>query len=287
MIRVDRSFRSSAGEIAFGAVGQGPDVLLVHGTPSSSVIWEGVVERLADSFRFHFLDLPGYGASEKHEGQDVRLRTFARVVAELVEHVGLTRPVLVGHDFGGATVLGAHLVEGVDTPGIAVADAVAVNPWGTPFSLHVRDNKDTFAAVPGYVHEAVIAAHLQTTGARPLPDDMVSALVAPWTGDEGQAAYYRQVALYDHEYTARLEPLYPTIAVPTLVLWGAEDGWIPLSAGRRLHGMIPGAALEVLPDAGHFSMIDTPGLFARLLGGWLATLERSTATAARQAAGTA
>lgn len=266
---LNRRFRSSAGEIAYGAEGDGPDVILVHGTPTSSVIWRGVIDRLRHSYRLHYLDLPGYGASDKFEGQEVRLRSFARVLAELIAHLGLEPPHLVGHDFGAAAVLGCHLVEGVPVRSITVADGVVLNPWGTPFSRHVRDHEQVFAQVPGYVHRAVLAAHLATAVSRKLPDATERTLIEPWTGEVGQAAYYRQVGQYDYAYTGSLEALYPRIEVPTLILWGEEDQWVSIAEGARLRSLIPGARLETLPDAGHFSMLDCPALFARLLVSWL------------------
>src|SRR5262245_58882016 len=81
----------------------------------------------------HFLDLPGYGRSDKFEGQEVRLRSFARVLREFVEHVGLRRPHLVGHDFGAAVVLGANLSENVEVSSLTLADGVVLNPWGTDY----------------------------------------------------------------------------------------------------------------------------------------------------------
>ncbi|WP_155992444.1 alpha/beta fold hydrolase [Fodinicurvata fenggangensis] len=266
---LSRRFASSLGEVAWDTAGEGPDLLLVHGTPTSSVIWRPVIERLKKHYRLTWLDLPGYGASQKFAGQEVRLRAFARVVREFCREAGLKRPHMVGHDFGAAAVLGAHLVEGQEVASLVVADGVVLNPWGTDFSLHVSRHEAVFAAVPEYVHLAQLRAHLATAVARPLDRETEAALLAPWSGQDGQAAYYRQVAQYDHAYTAQLEQLYPELKVPFLVLWGALDQWVDIAVGRRLQQMVPEAELRVLPDAGHFSMLDTPGLFSRELENWL------------------
>ncbi len=263
--QVNERFRSVAGEIAWGMAGTGPDVVLVHGTPANSVIWNGVIERLQDSYRFYYLDLPGYGGSEKFDGQDVRLRSFARTLREFLEYCGIDRPHLVGHDFGASTVMGAHLMEEVNVASLVVADGVLLNPWGTPFSLHIRQYEKVFAVLPDYIHRAILAAHLATSVARPLPPEIEAALLEPWTGNIGQPAYYRQKAQFDHEYTSWLEELYPSIEVPVTVLWGEHDRWIIPDEGRRFCSMVAGAELRMLPDAGHFSMVDTPGLFAREL----------------------
>ncbi len=262
-------FDSSCGEIAHTMIGEGPDVVLVHGTPTSSIVWDGVVARLKERYRFHLLDLPGYGQSAKFEGQEVRLRSFARVLAEWLEAKGLDNPILVGHDFGGGTVFGAHLIEKVPVTAICVSDGVVLSPWGTPFSRLVKEHEDVFAAVPEYVHDAMLRAHLATAVSRTLDPDLMQTLIDPWLGEVGQAAYYRQIGQFDYEYTDQLELLYASIEVPTMIFWGEEDQWVDIGEGQRLQALIPGAEMRTLPDAGHFTMLDAPGLFSQYLDVWL------------------
>jgi len=77
-------------------------------------------------FRCHVIDLPGYDPSDKFDGQEVRLRSFAHVLREYLADRGLSRPILVSHDFGAAAVLGAHLVEQVPVRALAVVDGVVL-----------------------------------------------------------------------------------------------------------------------------------------------------------------
>jgi pimeloyl-ACP methyl ester carboxylesterase len=266
------TFTSSQGNIRYDIHGEGAPIVLVHGTPSSSFVWDKVWPRLAARWQIVTYDLAGYGASDKYADQDVRLRTQARVLAELIAHLGLERPHLVGHDFGAATVLGAHLAEEVPVKSLTIIDGVTLNPWGTPYSLLVRANVGVFQALPAYVHEAMLAAHLRSAVSRILDDTTLQALLAPWTGEVGQAAYYRQVAQYDHDFTGFLETRYPRIKVPTQILWGAEDRWIAPETAPRLQALIPGARLSYLPDAGHFAMLDTPNAVTERIAGFLESL---------------
>lgn len=266
------SFASSQGLVRFARLGQGAPVVLVHGTPASSFIWSRVARRLAARREVVIYDLPGYGVSGKSAGQDVRLRCQARVLAELLRHLAVSRPHLIGHDFGAATVLGAHLIEQVDAASLTVIDGVTLNPWGTPYSLLVQRNIAVFEAIPSHIHKAALEAHLRTAMNRVADDSTLQALVAPWLGEIGQPAYYRQVAQYDHDFTARLEGLYPTIRVPTQILWGAEDQWVDPHNAARLQALIPGAGLAYLPDAGHFAMLDTPNAVAERIEAFLDSL---------------
>ena len=265
-LELNESVDVTQGTVAYGRFGEGPAVVLVHGTPSNAQVWRNVVPRLADAFEVIVYDLCGYGLSTVHEGQDTRLRSQARTLGQLVEHWGVDRPHLVGHDFGGATVLGAHLKEGVAASSLTIFDAVVLNPWGTEFSLLVKENIGVFESIPNYVHEAMIEAHLKTATYHPLRPDVLTMLMAPWRGDAGKRAYLRQVADYDHECTAELETLYPRISVPTQIMWAEHDRWVDPDVGRKLHKLIPDSTFELMEDAGHFAMEDSPGRIAARIG---------------------
>lgn len=268
-IALDKVADTAQGTVAWTSLGHGPAVVLVHGTPASSLLWREIAPKLAETRTVYIYDLPGYGESEKYEGQQVRLRDQAAVLAELVGQWGLEAPDLIGHDFGAATVLGAHLVEGVPVRSLAVIDGVVLSPWGTPFSRHVRDNVEIFAGVPAHAHKAMLEAHLRTAVFGTLDDATRDALIEPWLGPEGQAAYFRQVAQYDYDYTDVLEPRYASMGVPVAVFWGEQDQWVDISVGRKLAAMVPGARFEPIRDAGHFAMLDRPGEVAARFADWL------------------
>jgi pimeloyl-ACP methyl ester carboxylesterase len=82
---------------------------------------------------------------------------------------------------------------------------------------------------------------------------------------------YRQIAQGDQRHTDEIEPLYAQITAPTLVIWGEADPWIPAARGAELAQRIPGARLEILPNAGHLVQEDQPDELARLLRGHLET----------------
>ena len=94
-------------------------------------------------------------------------------------------------------------------------------------------------------------------------------LTEPWLSDAGQAAFYRQIAQADERFTDEIEPRYAEVAVPTIVVWGEEDAWIPADRARRLTTTIPGAELVVVPGAGHLIQLDQPVALATTLHRWL------------------
>lgn len=255
---LSQRFAFAGDEIAFDIFGDGAPLVLIHGTPFSSHVWHAIGRELARDFRIHVFDLLGYGQSTMREGQDVSLGVQNRVLAALLDHWGLARPKVLAHDFGGATALRAHLLNGCDYDKLLLFDPVAVRPWGSPFVQHVRRHEAAFAGMPAYMHEALLAAYIRGAIHRPFSDAELEPYLAPWRGPAGQAAFYRQIAQMDLRYTDEVEPHYGDLRCPLALLWGAEDGWIPPARGEALQAMVPGATLTLIPKAGHLMQEDAP-----------------------------
>ena len=259
-------FATDAGDIAWDRFGDGPAVVLVHGTPWSSWTWRRVARALSEHFSLYVFDLLGFGASDKRPEQDVSLAAHGRRLVALCDFWQLERPAVVAHDIGGAVALRAHLLHGRQMAALALVDVVVLAPWGTAFFQLVRDHESVFGELPSAIHEGLLRAYVQTAHPRPLDSDLEAALISPWLGAAGQSAFYRQIAHSDQSDTDEIEPLLGQISTPTLVVWGEADPWIPLEHAHQLARRIPGARLAVLESAGHLVQEDEPDRLIRLVG---------------------
>lgn len=203
------------------------------------------------------------------EGQDVSLATQGLLLVDLLEHWQLTDPHVVAHDYGGAVALRAHLLHGARFRTLALVDVVALAPWGSEFFRLVGEHSSVFARIPPPLPEALVRAYIAGAAHRRLTDEQLDMLVAPWLGGPGQAAFYRQIEQADQRYTDEIEPLYPKIEMPVLIVWGAEDAWIPIDRAHRLAGVIPDAQLQIVRDAGHLIQLDAPEPLTAALQRWL------------------
>lgn len=256
--------------VRWAAAGAGPPVVFCHGTPWSSALWAPYAEALAGRYRVFLWDMPGYGSSSKDAEHRVSLDVQGRLLADLLDHWELARPHVVAHDYGGAVALRAHLLHGAAYASLALVDVVALAPWGSEFFRLVRDNAEVFAALPPAVHEGALRAYIAGASHTGLTEEHLEMLAAPWRGPVGQAAFYRQIAQADQAYTDEIEPLYPSLDLPVLVVWGTEDTWIPVDRAHRLAGAVPGAELELVEGAGHLIQLDSPVVLATTLHRWLA-----------------
>ncbi|QPC89406.1 alpha/beta fold hydrolase [Mesorhizobium sp. INR15] len=258
MISPTQTFDWNGTSIAWGTVGSGPPLVLVHGTPFSSHVWHRVAPELARNHTVYFHDLPGYGRSEMRQGQDVSLGIQNKALAALLAFWNLDRPGVIAHDFGGATALRAHLIDGCEYDRLLLIDPVAVRPWGSPFVQHIRQHEAAFAGVPDYIQRAILKAYVSGAAHRPLSESELEPYVAPWLGPIGQPAFYRQIAQMDQRFTDDVEGRYREVRCRTSLLWGEEDQWIPPERGHQLAALLPDCALTLIPRSGHLMQEDAP-----------------------------
>ncbi|HEY2190799.1 MAG TPA: alpha/beta hydrolase [Actinomycetospora sp.] len=252
------TFTFRGDRVRWGALGEGDPLVLVHGTPFSSVVWRRIAPHLARRRRVYAFDLLGYGVSDKHENQDVSLGVQNELFAALLDHWGLARPDVVAHDFGGATALRTHLLDGHDYRTLTLIDPVALSPSGSQLVQAARGHADAYAAMPPYVHEAVLRAYVAAGVRRTLDDAEMRRYLDPWLGEVGQPAFYRQIAQMHDRYTDAIQDRFGELRCPVTILWGAQDAWIPVARAYDLADRILGADLRVVDDAGHLLQEDSP-----------------------------
>ena len=268
-VELTEEFTWQGRRVAWGRAGSGPPVVFCHGTPFSSRVWQPFTDSLTDRFTVHLWDLPGYGRSSKDPAHPVHAGVHAQVLRDLLDHCGLDRPHVVAHDLGGLVALRAHLVERAAYASLFLIDPVAVLPSGSPMFRFVQEHPGVLDQLPGYIHEAIVRAYIGNATHHGLAAGELDALVEPWLGPEGQPAFYRQIEDYDLDLLAQNQSQLGDLDLPVRVLWGTEDAWIPLEVGRRVAGLIKGASLTEVPDAGHLVQYDAPFALADALREWL------------------
>ena len=256
--RLSQRAELPTGTVAVDTLGDGPPVVLVHGTPTWSYLWRHVGAALADTFTVYVYDLLGYGESPAPPDADVSVRAQANLLAELLEFWDLDEPAIAGHDIGGAAVLRAHLLHGLAFRRIALIDAVALRPWITPTTRHMQAHLPAYQTMPLHIYEQIVATHLSTAVYKTFDDGAFDAYLNPWKGPPGQTAYLQKVAQFDEDHTAQFEPKLENLRTPVRIIWGEQDAWLNRATAGRLRALIPGSQLTMIPDAGHFCMEDAP-----------------------------
>jgi pimeloyl-ACP methyl ester carboxylesterase len=249
-----------------GPRGDAVPVVLLHGTAASLHTWEGWVAALRKTRRVITLDLPGFGLTgpftgpaSQYAADDYRGDTVARFVLDVMDALKVQRAVIGGNSLGGeiawrAVTLAPQRFERlilVDASGYALAPAevplgfrVAALPGLNRLAEHVLPRGVIVATLhsvygdPSRIHEALVDRYFELT----LREGNRRAM----------ALRLRQLEAGAH--VDRLK----TLALPTLILWGARDRLVPPSTAQQFARDIRGAKVVVFDGLGHVPQEEDP-----------------------------
>ncbi len=278
--RVIRGWRLATGVHEQGDTdgSDAPPVILVHGTPSSSLIWRNVLPALAaGGYRTHVYDLLGYGLSERpwDPAVDTSVSGQVPILLDLMDHWGLASAHIVAHDVGGAVAQRLGVLHRERVRSLVLVDCVSFDSWPSERTrLQMREGLDHLIAAPPEQHRAHFRDWLLSTveNEQAMIEGPLEQYLDFITGPIGQASIFQhQVAHYDSRHTSELtDRLHELGELPVRLIWGERDGWQRLDWAHRLHHAIPGSELLTVPNAGHFVMEDDPGAVAALIVEFLA-----------------
>ncbi len=269
MLTLNERFDFHGQSVAWGSIGDGDPVVLIHGFPWSAQAWRAIAPWIARTHKVFYFDMLGTGQSEKSANQNVSENVQSDLLAALIQHWGIACPQVVGHDFGGLAALRGHFVNRIAYSKLHLVNAVAVLPSGSPFYAHVANHEAAFADLPDYAHEALFRAYIQNAAYHPIRAGVADMYLAPYAGPEGKPAFYRQIAEADNTNISEAQTCYTKPEFDVHVIWGERDTFIPITQGQALARLVEAASFTPIPDAAHLVHEDAP---AALLGALLSNM---------------
>ncbi len=254
-----------------------PTVVVLHGGPGfdQGYLRPGIGE-LRDLAQLIFVDLRGQGRSGPVPAETCTLEQMADDVVALCSHLGLRRPVLLGHSAGGFVALHAALrVPGTFAALVLCTTAATLVPEPDP-------GAPTLAERAGAEAE-VVAARVFTGDVTPETGELFARLVAPHYAAPGREDLPGRLlalsrmspevmqAFFGGGDAARYDVRHRLheIGAPTLVIAGGFDWVCPPAAARTISAGIRGAELVVFPDTGHFPFSEQPEGFHQIIADFL------------------
>jgi pimeloyl-ACP methyl ester carboxylesterase len=240
-------------------------VLLVHGYGASSSSWVPILPSLAARFRVLAVDLPGFGLSDKREG-DYSPDALADVLAQVLDAKGVTRAHVVGHSWGSSVVL-AFARRHRDRLGkLAIVSGWMYDEQLFPLMRWARGpGGGTFYAMfyrQGIGERMYLNFYDPSRLSQEVVDEVERSMHRPGAL-AAAVAVARAMKFYEHESE------YPKIDAETLVLWGRQDRVARLPFGEKLARDLPRARLVVLDRCGHIPMWECTGETAVALRSFL------------------
>ena len=257
--------RIDGGWIEYDVRGEGPALVLLHAFPLGSFMWDPQCETLSAARRVVRFDARGFGESDLADGP-LTMERIADDAAALMDALSIERAVVGGCSMGGYAALAFVRRHPQRLLGVVLQDTRAGADTAEAKAGRAALAEKVLAEGP----EAAVAAFLPKlvgeTTHRERPD-LVASLRARILATPPPA-----IASALHGLAARADSreTLPTIAVPTLVMVGAEDALTPPAEAALLAAAIPRARFDVIPGAGHLANLENPAAVNAALGAFLA-----------------
>lgn len=241
--------------IAYRHAGEGPPLVLLHGFLCDSRCWERQLIDLSDRFRVVAWDAPGAGLSSDPP-DPFTTADWAQCLAGFLDALGIDRPHIVGLSWGGILAQEFYRMNPSRVVRLVLADTYAGWKGSLPESVWKERIANCLldASRPAEELARKFLPGLLTEAAPQDLRDELSTIVSQF-----HPIGFRLMAVSSADMDTR--DVLPTIAVPTLILWGEDDRRSPMFVAQQLYEAIPNAALVVIPNAGHVSNMEQPKAF--------------------------
>jgi 3-oxoadipate enol-lactonase len=231
-------------------------VVFIHGFPFSREMWKPQAEALGRDFYVITYDVRGHGGSDAGDGQ-YTIELFADDLLALLDHLHVKTAAGVGLSMGGYILLRAAERHPERFRGLVLCDTRSEADGNEGKIKRARQVSDIKASGTKEFAENFLKAAFceKTLAGRP---EVVESIRSVILRTSPVAIAGTLIAL-----AARTDstPSLFRITAPALVMVGREDSVTPPSASQAMREKIPGAALHVIPDAGHLSNLENPGEF--------------------------
>lgn len=240
--------------IFYEVTGSGAPLILMHGWGCDHTTVASIAVAAAETHTVYSLDLPGFGRSD--EPREVwGVDEYTSLVEKFARKLGLERPVLVGHSYGGRiSILYASRNE---VAKVILVDAAGVKPK-RPLSYYIK------------VYSFKLSRKMWQLL---LGKERANARIERMRAAKGSADYAAASPMMrrvlSKSVNQDLRSVMPLIKAPTLLVWGENDMATPMRDARIMDRLIPDTGLVSFPGCGHYSFLDNPVQFAAVIKSFL------------------
>lgn len=244
--------------------GRGDPILFLPGLGGSTYSWRYMIEPFSGQYRVILIDLRGQGQSPKPDDKHYSILEQGELVYQFVVEHDLRNLTLVGNSYGGAVSLLLAIKLSAERQS-RLSKLILIDSGGYPdhlpaFLKILRTPILGWLAVHLIPPKSQIRMVLRKSyyDPRKITKEQVAAYARPLASRGGRHALLQIGKQAIPKNIDELIAKYPTISVPTLILWGEADRVLPPLIGERLNAAIPNSRMEYIKYAGHIPQEEEP-----------------------------
>jgi pimeloyl-ACP methyl ester carboxylesterase len=276
-----QSLRWHGNEVVFHRCGEGQAVVLIHGIAGSFDTWNAVLPELGKSCLAIAPDLLGHGRSTKPRG-DYSLGAFATGLRDLMEALDIPAATIVGHSLGGGIAMQFAYQFPERCQRLVLVDSGGLGPEVTPIlrAATLPGSELVLGLATSSRAQSIARGALRRMRSLGVPTPQsLPSVTHHFLGLQERDARKAFVAtarsvmdLRGQRIDAR-DRLYLTAELPTMIVWGRKDRFIPIAHGIGAHELMPNSRFEIFDKSGHFPHEQEPHRFSEVLTDFIATTE--------------
>ncbi|EMI56378.1 alpha/beta fold hydrolase [Rhodopirellula sallentina] len=239
-------------QIAYTDVGEGQPLLLLHGIPTWSYLFHEIIDPLAEQYRVIAPDLIGYGYSDRRDQFDRSIAFQADVIERFLAALDIDSAHFVAHDIGGGVAMiiadrNPQLVRSM-----VLSNSVAYDSWPIDEMLTLGHPRNANMSTEDI--EELFDKSLKSGLSRKerLTDEFRQGLMSPYLEKDGIVSLVRNAASLNTNHTTPLTSRLDQMSQPTLLLWGEDDGWQPISTAESLVKDMPNVKMHPIKNSSHW-----------------------------------
>lgn len=238
--------------------GEGDVVLLLHGWGSNIKLFDGLMSVISAKYRAVALDLPGFGESDEPK-KPWEVSDYVDFVLKFIDFLGVKKVILLGHSFGGRIIIKMLSEKPLpfEVSKVILTGSAGIKPKKTAkqkFRLSV------YKFLKGILNSEPIK--------KVFPDALEALRKKNGSADYNSATPVMRATLVkvvNEDLTHLLQKITP----PVLLIWGKNDTATPIADGELMEKLIPEAGLVKIDNAGHYSFLEQPYIFHRVISSFL------------------
>ena len=245
--------------------GAGPLLVMLHGWGSNIDLFSGVISFAKSKYHVVAMDMPGFGKSDE-PAEPMNVDAFVDFVLDFIKKLYPDEKeiIFLGHSMGGRIII--KLASGIHDgriktdfviPKVILTDSAGIIPEKTKEQKRRTKRYHFYKKL------------IEKSGILKLDPDALSKLQKKFGSADYAAASPVMKKSLVMAVNEDMVPYMPSVTQPTLLIWGDKDTATPLSDGQQMEKIMPEAGLAVINGAGHYSFLDNPYLYNRILGSFL------------------
>ena len=211
--------------INYEVSGVGYPLIFLHGWGGNLHVFDKITSQLNEDYKIYQIDLPGFGESEISDSYSIE--EYAEILNEFCLKLGIVRPILIGHSFGGRIAIkfaSLYIVERlvlISSPGIK--EKFNILKW-SKIRLYKLKKKLKLKTSLGSVDYKNANGFLKDVLVKAVNNDLTYSLL--------------------------------NVRCETLIIHGKEDTTVPLYIAKKMKNLIPNCGMVIVKNAGHFPFVD-------------------------------